>query len=270
MAVAVDSITGTMTSMRRVRFTISYQLPAIALIWMMAVSCSITSVDQDIQHPLGDQSPSGKPTASISVEQQAACHALQTAQPHEWNKRIAAVCAFDQAPEKLLINEFRNMPAAPGGQATLATLGRIGTSESVELCRELVSERAPLAVEAALALGELPGVATDAALLTCVQDRHSDIALRVAAACSLARHGEQKYAPNFIAAIVRAGTPAGRADEQTFGLPDKSRWARERYFVQYMLRQLGHRDLSDALDTDAPWQVLEQLAPQVRKRLSQQ
>ena len=256
--------------MRRVRFTTSYQAAAIAWIWMMAVSCSTTSDDQDNQHPSGDQSPPGKPTASISAEQKAACHALQTAQPHEWNKRIAAVCAFDQPPEKLLIIEFRNMPAAPGGQATLATLGRIGTSESVELCRELVRERAPLAVEAALALGKLPGVPSDTALLACVQDRHSDISLRVAAACSLARHGEQKYAPNFIAAIVRAGTPAGRADEQTFGLPDKSRWARERYFVQYMLRDLGHRDLSDALDTDAPWPALEKLAPQVRKRLSHQ
>lgn len=256
--------------MQRVRHTTSYQVPATALSLMLAASCSITDADRDHHHTSVDQSPAGQPTAAVPAEQAKACHELQMAQPHDWNKRIAAVCAFGQAAEESLILEFRNKPTAPGGQATLATLGRIGGAKSIELCRELVSERGPLAVEAALALGELPSVPSDAVLLACIQDRHSDASLRVAAACSLARHGEQKFAPNFIAAIVRAGTPAGRADEQTFGLPDKSRWARERYFVQYMLRQLGHRDLSDALDTDAPWQMLEQLAPQVRKRLSKQ
>ena len=240
-----------MTHMQRVRLTTSHQVPAIALSLMLAASCSITDAAQDTQ-------------------QTKACHELQMAQPHDWDKRIAAVFVFGQAAEEPLILEFRNNPAAPGGQATLATLGRIGGTESVALCRELVSERAPLAVEAALALGELPGAPSDTVLLACIQDRHSDASLRVAAACSLARHGERNYAPDFIAAIVRAGTPSGRTDEQTFGLPGKSRWARERYFIQRMLRQLGHRDLSDALDTDAPWKMLEQLAPQVRKRLSKQ
>lgn len=205
-------------------------------------------------------------TAQASLEK--LCLDLHTSQPHLWPERLPPVQQAGAAAEPFLIEAFENAPAAPGGQATLAALGRIGGTNAIKLCQQLVSERAPLAVEAALALGDLPAGASDATLLMCMQDRHSDASLRVASACSLARHGERQHSPPFLAAIVRAGTPTGRADEQTFGLPGKTRWARERYFVQRMLRKLGHDDLCDALDSDAPWPVLEKLAPRVAKRLA--
>ncbi len=182
--------------------------------------------------------------------------------------RLPSIYKAGAAAERFLISAFETNPAAIGGQATLAALGHAGGKAATQLCQQLVTERAPLAVEAALALGDLPADKGDTALLQCMQDRHSDAALRVAAACSLARHGESQHAPLFLAAIVRAGTPAGRSDEKRFGLPSKSRWARERYFVQRMLRKLGHNDLCDALDSDAPWPALEKLAPRVAQRLT--
>ena len=126
----------------------------------------------------------------------------------------------------------------------------------------------PLACEAALALAHLPPGAGQA-LLTCVADRHATADLRTAAACALLQHGQHPVrAAAFVGAIVRAGTPAGRADEADLGLPEKPRWALERYFVLRMLRRLGHEDLADELDPDAPWPQLEALAPRITARLA--
>ena len=248
--------------------------PSLALaIWLAVTACSTPEQDQNRPSDVGNpdrgnpdetHNPAGPQTASLEF----LCRELQTSPPHLWSERLPAIHRAGAAAEPFLITAFEDTPAAPGGQATLAALGRIGGKASIQLCSQLVSERAPLAVEAALALGDLPAGDGDAALLQCMQDRHSDASLRTAAACSLARHGEREHAPQFLAAIVRAGTPAGRADEKQFGLPGKSRWARERYFVQRMLRKLGHLDLCHELDSDAPWPVLEKLAPRVAKRLA--
>jgi len=224
------------------------------------------------QGPSNGEQPNGTgeitPPTAESVE--VACRDLHDSLPHLWPERLQPVHAAGRAAEPFLIQAFEEAPAAPGAQATLAALGRIGDKAAIELCQQLVEERAPLAYEAALALGELPTDKTNEVLRQCVSDRHSDASLRTAAACSLARHGEQELAPTFLAAIVRAGTPAGRADEKALGLPGKSRWARERYFVQRTLQKLGHQDLCDALDSDAPWPALEKLAPRVAARLSGQ
>ncbi|MFT4512102.1 MAG: hypothetical protein ACI89X_004478 [Planctomycetota bacterium] len=234
---------------------------------LLAAACS--TPQQDPSKP-GDLGQDGQATQGAAAQANIAqlCQDLHTSLPHLWRERLAPVHAAGAAAEPFLIEAFENTPAAPGGQATLAALGRIGGKDAIELCQQLVNERAPLAVEAALALGELPAGDDHTALLKCMQDRHSDASLRAASACSLARHGEREHSPAFIAAIVQAGTPAGRNDEKAFGLPGKSRWARERYFVQNMLRKLGHLDLCYALDSDAPWPVLEKLAPRVAARLA--
>ncbi|MFT7536536.1 MAG: hypothetical protein ACI85K_002490 [Hyphomicrobiaceae bacterium] len=244
---------------------------------LVAVACS--TPQQDPSKPTNPNEPGTMPagavptgavptgtTAPTNLKQ--LCLELHTSPPHLWPDRLRPVQQAGAAAEPFLIEAFENAPAAPGGQATLAVLGRLGGTAAIDLCQQLVNERAPLAVEAALALGDLPPGAGDETLLKCMQDRHSDASLRVAAACSLARHGEREHSPQFLAAIVRAGTPSGRDDEQTFALPGKTRWARERYFVQRMLRKLGHDDLCDALDSDAPWPVLEKLAPRIAKRLA--
>ena len=232
---------------------------------LLVAACAGPTPTADPNSGSGPASGNSFPNPAVDVAK--VCRDLHAALPHLWQARLASVIQAGAAAESFLIREFEDAPAAPGAQATLAALGRVGGNAAVVLCQQLVNERAPLAIEAALALGELPLTGDNEALLKCMMDRHSDASLRAAAACSLARHGEREQAPAFVAAIVRAGTPAGRADEKQFGLPDKSRWARERYFVQRMLRKLGHDDLCDALDSDAPWPVLEKLAPRVAARL---
>ncbi|MFN3240520.1 MAG: hypothetical protein ACE37K_03300 [Planctomycetota bacterium] len=222
----------------------------------------------------GTPPPAPRPTDGGAVRHapppddvEAACRALHQAPAHRWTELLPAVTAAGARAEQPLIALLRQQPAADGAQASLAALGRIGGAAAVTFCRQLVEERAPQAVEAALALAELPGEADDEVLLACLQDRHSDASLRTAAACALARHGERDHAARWVGAVVRAGTPAGRADERALGLPGKSRWARERYFVQRTLLALGHRDLCERLDTDASWPTLEKLAPEIEARL---
>lgn len=197
----------------------------------------------------------------------AACRALHQAPAKDWPQLLPPVLAAGDRAEAPLITLLRTSPAAPGAQASIKALSGIGGAAATMHCRLLVEERAPLAVEAALAMADLPGSADDSVLLACVQDRHSDATLRTAAACALARHGEQDHAARWLGAIVRAGTPAGRADERALGVPGKSRWALERYMLQRTLMALGHRDLCDQLDTDASWPTLEKLAPKIERRL---
>lgn len=195
------------------------------------------------------------------------CRELHEAPAHRWGDLLPPVVSAGEKAEAHLVELIENAPAAPGAQASVATLGRIGDARSVALCRRLVSERGALSIEAALALGALPTSHDDPALAACLADAYTDATLKTAAACSLARHGEREHAPRWIAAIVRAGTPAGRRDEEDLGVPKKTRWARERYFIQRMLGALGHTDLLAELDTDAPWPTLERLAPRVGARL---
>lgn len=195
------------------------------------------------------------------------CRALHDAPAADWGARLPPVLAIGGAAEQALLALVAQRPGAAGAQASVAALGRVGDVAAVEACRALVAERGPLAVEAALALGTLPTTSTDPELLACVRDPYTGATLRTACACSLARHGERDHAPRWVEAVVRAGTPAGRGDERALGVPTKTRWARERYFVQRLLLALGHDDLAQELDTDAPWPALEQLAPRVRRRL---
>ncbi|MEC8652731.1 MAG: hypothetical protein VYA51_01080 [Planctomycetota bacterium] len=195
------------------------------------------------------------------------CRELHEAPAHRWKDLLPPVVAAGAKAEATLLELIDSAPSAPGAQASVATLGRIGDARAVALCRRLVSERGALAVEAALALGTLPTGHDDPALAACLADAYTDATLKTAAACSLARHGEREHAPRWIAAIVRAGTPAGRRDEEELGVPKKTRWARERYFIQRLLGALGHTDLLAELDTDAPWPTLERLAPRVGARL---
>lgn len=200
----------------------------------------------------------------------ALCRALHEAPAHLWAERVPPVLELGSRAEGPLLGLLDRAPGATGAQASVAVLGAIGEARAAEACRVLVEERGPLAVEAALALGRLPTDREDPALTAVLQDTFTDPTLRTAAACSLSRHGEATLAPRWIAAVVRAGSPGARVDERDLGVPQKTRWAQERYFVQRLLLALGHQDLAHALDTDAPWPVLEALAPKVRDRLQQQ
>ena len=209
-------------------------------------------------------------TPSEAADPSTLCRALHEAPAHGWSERLPPVLELGGRAEAPLLELLERAPGAPGAQASVAVLGSIGGAPAAEACRVLVEERGPLAVEAALALGRLPTDGADPVLTACLQDTFTDATLRTAAACSLSRHGETTLAPRWIAAVVRAGSPGARADERELGVPQKTRWAQERYFVQRLLLALGHQDLASALDTDAPWPVLEALAPKILARLQQQ
>lgn len=196
----------------------------------------------------------------------ARCEALVNAAPHEWPEHLPALYAAGSACEGPLLDVLQRQPTAPGAQAAVGLLGRVGGAGARAFCEEQLRERTPLACEAALALGELPAGA-EQTLRACVRDRLRGSDVRTAAACALARHGDREVAPEFLRAVVRAGTRAGREDERTLGMPQQPRWALERYFVQRTLLQLGHEDLAAELDPDAPWPRLEELAPRVAERL---
>ena len=236
---------------------------------LLLVACQGTGHDVPKSPAGGNGAVPDAHASASAADVEAACLAQLAAPAHQWGEHLPAVVGAGRRAEAPLLRALTERPAAPGAQAAIAALGRVGGDDAVAFCRRMVEERAPLAVEAALALAELPGAADDAALLACVQDEHSDAALRTAAACALVRHGERRHASAWIAAVVRAGTPAGRRDERELGVPTKTRWARERYFVQRTLLALGHRDLGEQLDTDAPWPTLEKLAPKVEARLRQ-
>ncbi|MFK7741192.1 MAG: hypothetical protein AB8H80_12810 [Planctomycetota bacterium] len=267
---------------------------------LLAVACAGTSERRESAEPAtaptttaghgGSDSGSGSDsddgaygdgsTGQTSIDQAAAtpdadglhraCDALLAAQPGEWALQLLETVANGgERAAELLRDGLLDQPSAPGAQAAIAVLGRIGDAQSIAFCRQLILERATLATEAALALSHARIEANDDVLLRCMQDRHADATLRTACACALARAGNRAQAPELIEAIVRAGTAAGRADEQRLGLPGKPRWARERYFVQRLLEQLGHADLLQQLDSDAPWHVLEAVAPKIRARLEQ-
>ena len=233
------------------------------LLWSLAFTALAAACHTPTTRP--NVSPRG--TAPTAADAARHCRALHVAPAFRWGELLPAVTRAGSAAEQHLIRLIEDSPSADGAQATVAVLGRVGAADAVALCRRLVTEQGPLAVEAALALGTLPTSRDDPALTRCLDDAYTDATLKTAAACSLARHGERARAPRWIAAIVRAGTPAGKQDERELGVPRKTRWARERYFIQQTLAALGHQDLLEELDTDAPWPALEALAPEVEARL---
>ena len=91
-----------------------------------------------------------------------------------------------RVPSSWVVKLLIDRPSSSGAQASIAVLSRVGGALAVNHCRDVVNERGTLAVEAALALGVLPGSADDAALLACLDDPFTDVTLRAAAACSLA------------------------------------------------------------------------------------
>ena len=50
---------------------------------------------------------------------------------------------------------------------------------------------------------------------------------------------------------------------RTLGLPERPRWALERYLVQRLLAQEGAAELSLALDPDASWPALAAVAERI-------
>ncbi|MBX3465038.1 MAG: hypothetical protein KF830_17860 [Planctomycetes bacterium] len=190
----------------------------------------------------------------------AVCRLLLDAPPAAWTERLPAVHALGTAAVPPLLALLEAEPGAPGAPAAVAVLGRSADPAVVPYLVGQVQERTPLAVEAALALGELRVAAAAEVLQDCVADPAAEPTLRTAAACALVRCGRPAAAAALLEAVVLAGTPAGQASSRALGLPVRSRWALERYLIERLLVQEGQADLAAAFDTDAPWSDLEPVA----------
>jgi len=185
---------------------------------------------------------------------------LLAAEPSAWLSHTAGLLDLGLPAVPALLEALHRSAAAPGAPAAVAVLGRIGGPDAATGLLALVAERGPLATEAAQALGELPhDTATlttlRPGLLACVADRFADVTLRTAAAAALLRHGERRAVADFVRAVLLAGTPAGQQLQARHHLPEKSRWALERYLLQRALLRTAGDDFG--LDTDASWPDLE-------------
>lgn len=186
------------------------------------------------------------------------CDALVAAEPQHWPERLAAVHAHGTAASRHLVTALARRPDAAGAQAAVALLGRIGDDGAARFLASLVTDRGPLAVEAALALGELPAPGAVGTLVGCARDRFADATLRTAAACAAVRLGARTEVADVLRGVMLAGTPAGQDLQRQLGLPDKPRWAYERYLIQRLLRDEAPGE--PLFDTDAPWRELERAA----------
>lgn len=190
-----------------------------------------------------------------------ACRALVAAQPCDFAKSIADVMALGTEAAVPLAAALRAQPDAPGAEAALATLGRLGGSDARVLLTETVVDRAPQAAAAALALGDCADAGSAPPLLDAASDRLADPTLRAAACASLLRMGVRAEVRGLVRGILLAGTPHGRELERELGLPRRPRWAYERYLLQQALRDAAGEDFG--LDTDAPWAALLACADRV-------
>ncbi len=215
--------------------------------------------------PLSWSSCACRPTSTALSEP---CRALLLAAPAAWTERLAPVHAGGHAASALLLPMLRERPEAPGAPAATALLGRLGGDGVVAFLVEQMNDRSPVATEAALALGELRATAAQPDLLACVHDHLADPTLRTAAACALVRVGAATAASPLLHAVLLAGTPAGTSLASAQGLPDRPRWALERYLVQRLLLSEGAIDLATELDPDASWPRLEAVTARVMQWLA--
>jgi hypothetical protein len=189
------------------------------------------------------------------------CRDLVQAPPSQWHERLPIVLALGAPAAPALVEAIAAEPTAPGAQAAVAALGQLGGDGTSTFLRQLLADRSELATEAALALGALGDQDARAPLLAAANDRLADPTLRAACAASLLRLGVRAEIAPLVRAILLAGTPPGQPAQQALGLPDRPRWAHERYLIQRALRDVRGDDFG--LDTDAPWPALEATAAQV-------
>jgi len=195
------------------------------------------------------------------------CRQLVAAAPDAWTPALQALHRHGRAAAAPLVDAIRRDPAAPGAGAAVALLGMLDKPGAAPFLLELVGERGTLALEAALALGRLGEPQARAMLVRCADDRFADATLRTAAACAAVRPGAGAEVAPLLHGVMVAATPAGQTRQRELGLPDKPRWAYERYLIQQLLRDCNPGD--PGFDTDAPWAELERAGTRLGTWLAQ-
>lgn len=226
--------------------------PALLLVILGACAAHDASSAPTATVPL-DPAPAGTPSAAGTVAGE-----LLRAQPSDWEPRMAAAWAAGAPVVAPLVAGLQQDPEAVGGQAAVRLLGMFGGEAAVQFLEAHLRERGRNATEAALALGEARATAAVPLLRETALDRLADPTLRCACTASLVRLGAGRDVRQLVRAIVLAGTPAGEPLRGEFGLPQRSRWALERYMLQRALLAASGNDFG--FDTDSPWPDLERAA----------
>ncbi len=188
---------------------------------------------------------------------------LLAAEPHQWSAALPPVHRLGAAVAPRVQQAILDQPDAPGAPAATALLGLLGGDGTVAFLMTEVEDRSPLATEAAQALGTLRATHARDVLAACAADPAADATLRTAAACALARVGAGATAAPLLRAVLLAGSPAGVEPGREQSLPERSRWALERYMVQRLLRAEGAVELAEQLDPDAPWPALAEVTDRI-------
>ncbi len=200
----------------------------------------------------------GPAPASVPAGEVQAAQDLLQAPPQEWPTRMAGAFEHGERAVAPLVAGMRADPDAPGAQAAIRLLGILGGEAALSFLQQQLQERGRNATEAALALGEARGAMAVPLLLETARDRLADATLRCACVASLVRLGSGREVRGLVRAVVLAGTPAGEPLRLEHGLPQRSRWALERYMLQRALLAASGDDFG--FDTDSPWPDLERAA----------
>lgn len=188
---------------------------------------------------------------------------LLDAEPAAWSERLAEIAPLTADEAMAAPGRAAARPTAPGAPAVLALLGRSPQPTDDVTLIALVADGGNLATDAALALGERHCRAAVDVCRAAMRDAAADPTLRTACGLVLARSGHGREAAPFLRAVLLGGSPAGAPLAAEHALPDRPRWALERYLVQRMLLREGAVELARELDPDASWPVLEQVAERV-------
>jgi hypothetical protein len=239
-----------------IRFARAARPPELLPLLLFAAACTTTDA--------GAGPDAAPPPAPIAVR--ALCRELLRAPPSSWAQQLPPVLALGAPAATALVEELRADPRAVGAQAAVAALGQIGGDDVASYLCEQVRDRSDLATEAALSLGTRGDRAARELLQATADDRLTDATLRAACAASLLRLGVREPIARLVRGIVLAGTPTGQELQRELGLPDKPRWAYERYLLQRAFRQTRGDDFG--LDTDSPWPDLAAVAERIDQFLS--
>ncbi len=186
-----------------------------------------------------------------------AARALVAAAPASWSAKHRNFVRCQGEHSRALLDALQADPHGPGVQISLATLGDLGDPAAVSFLESQLRDGSTVqSSESALALGKLPSPSSKTALLAEMNHRRRDPLVRCSAAAALLDLGAIAESMPFLCAIILAGTPRGQAMQENLGLPDRGRWAHERYLaIEAIKRQLPQQDFG--LDPDSSWPALE-------------
>lgn len=227
---------------------------------MILLACSAgpgTNQDAARVEASQEQRLTGSPPLSSEAVLTDLARELVAAPPEAWQASYGALIQGDGDRTQALLRALERQPRGAGVQLALATLGKLGDpAATAYLEAQLSKGNAELSSEAALALGRLPSPASIAVLQAEMDRSRRDPLVRTAAAVALLDLGEVELSLPFLHAILLAGTPYGLALQQEFALPDRGRWAHERYLA---ISAIGRHFDGETfgLDPDSSWPSLK-------------